>query len=73
MFPAVHRWRAETRDASESVHNLSVDLTPIHALPSFLRKQESSAFTFNDLKALDPSFRWDDEQNQTFPSVVSQK
>jgi len=30
---------------------------------SFLRKQESSAFTFNDLKALDPSFRWDDEQN----------
>jgi len=26
----------------------------------------SSTFTFNDLKALDPSFRWDDEQNQTF-------
>jgi len=21
---------------------------------------------FNDLKALDPSFRWDDEQNQRF-------
>jgi hypothetical protein len=44
--------------------------------PSFLRlstteglvKQESSAFAFNDLKTLDPSFRWDDEQNRTFPS-----
>jgi hypothetical protein len=32
-----------------------------------LVKQESSAFAFNDLKTLDPSFRWDDEQNQTFP------
>jgi len=32
-----------------------------------LVKQESSDLTFNDLKALDPSFRWDDEQNQTFP------
>jgi len=31
-----------------------------------LVKQESSAFAFNSLKALDPSFRWDDEQNQTF-------
>jgi hypothetical protein len=30
-----------------------------------LVKQESSAFEFNGLKALDPSFRWDDEQNQT--------
>jgi len=26
----------------------------------------SSAFTLNDLTALDPSFRWDDEKNQTF-------
>jgi hypothetical protein len=29
-------------------------------------KQESSVFTLNNLEALDPSFRWDDEQNQSF-------
>jgi len=34
--------------------------------PSFQREQESSAFVFNDLQALDPSFRWYDEQNQSF-------
>jgi len=36
-----------------------------------LVKQKSSAFTFNGLKALDPSFRWDDEQNQTFPTPMA--
>ena len=38
---------------------------------SFRRKPESSAFSFNSLKALDPSFRWDDEQNQTIPKDVT--
>ncbi len=37
---------------------------------SFLQKQESSAFAFNGLQTLDPSFRWDDEQNQSIPSTT---
>jgi hypothetical protein len=32
-----------------------------------LVKQESSAFAFNGLQALDPSFRWDDERSPSLP------
>jgi hypothetical protein len=66
------RWKPE-RSKAKSLFKIALPdsnaLTPSRS--SFLRRQESSAFTFNGWKALDPSLRWDDEQNQAFPKGIA--